>query len=80
MEPIGLALNDFNFVIDPFYFAGMNGVITMVDNSITVALQHPYKGVYRAIFNGPSKIAPLIKSFASPGSGSVTPYVFEFFF
>jgi hypothetical protein len=40
---IGFTLDDLDFVIDLFQFAGMDGVITMVNNTVTVTIQHLYK-------------------------------------
>ena len=40
MEAIGFALYDFNFVINPFEFAGVDSVMAMIKDAITVSLQH----------------------------------------
>jgi len=46
MEPVGFPFNNLYFVIDPFQFTGMNRVVTMIDNTITISLQHFYKCIY----------------------------------
>jgi len=38
MESIGFAFNDFNFVIDPFQLTGVDGVIAVVDDTVTIPL------------------------------------------
>ena len=38
MEPICFAFNNFYFVIDPFEFTGMNGVIAVVEDSVTITI------------------------------------------
>ena len=40
MEAIGFALYDFNFVINPFEFAGMDSVLAMIKDTIAVSIQH----------------------------------------
>ena len=38
MEPIGFAFNDLYFIVNPFEFAGMNGVIAVVEDSVTITI------------------------------------------
>ena len=40
MEPISFSFNDFDFVVNPFDFASMNGVVAMIDDAVTVAIKH----------------------------------------
>ena len=40
MEPIGFALYNLYFIVNPFEFAGMNGVIAVVEDSVTITIQH----------------------------------------
>ena len=68
MKTIGLAFNDFNFVIHPFQPTSVDGVITVVDDSVTVPFQHPDKCVHGSIVKGSSKIAPLIECLGGPSS------------
>ena len=49
MEPVSFTLNDFYFVINPFEFSGMNGVITMIQDAVAVTFQHSDEGIYRSI-------------------------------
>ena len=37
-ESIGFALNDFNFVIYPFYLTSVDGVIAVVEDTVTMSL------------------------------------------
>ena len=79
MEPIGFAFDNFNFVVYPLKLSGVDGVIAMVDDPVTVTVQHFNKSVYRSYFKGASQIAPLIESLFSPGPLAVGPNMFEFF-
>jgi len=49
MKTIGFTFNDLDFVIHPFQFAGVDGVITMVQNTIAVSLKHFGKRVQGAM-------------------------------
>ena len=40
MEPIGLAFDDFNFVIDAFKFASVDSILAMIKNAIMIPIQH----------------------------------------
>ena len=39
MESISFSLDDFDLVVHPFDFAGMDGVITVVNNTVTMAFK-----------------------------------------
>lgn len=45
MKSIGFAFNDFNSVINPFQFTGMDGKVTMIKDAITVAFKHFHKTI-----------------------------------
>ena len=49
MEPICLTLDNLYFIINPFEFSGMNGVITMIQDAVAVTFQHSDEGIYRSI-------------------------------
>ena len=38
MESVSFTFNNFYFVIDPFKFTGMNGVIAVVKNAVTISI------------------------------------------
>ena len=38
MESISFTFNDFYLVIDPFKFAGMNGVIAVVNDTVAISI------------------------------------------
>ena len=38
MESICFTFNNFYFVIDPFEFTGMNGVIAVIEDSVAIAI------------------------------------------
>jgi hypothetical protein len=44
MEAIRFSFNDFDLVIDAFDFPGMDGIITVINNAVTMALKHFCKG------------------------------------
>ena len=47
MEAISFALNDLYFVIHPFKFSCVNGVITVVDDTVAVSFECLGKCSYR---------------------------------
>jgi len=49
MESISFTLDDLYFVINPFESAGADRVSAVIENTISISIQHPGKGVYRAI-------------------------------
>ena len=49
MESISFTLNDLYFVINPFESAGTDRVGAVIENAISISVQHPGKGIYRAI-------------------------------
>ena len=38
MESISFTFNNFYFIVDPFEFAGMNGVIAVIEDPVTIAI------------------------------------------
>ena len=77
MEAISPSFDDFDFAVDPFQSAGMDGVIAMVDNPIVVSLEHSGKLGQLSMFQTVSQGTPLIDPFVSPTPGSVGPDVLE---
>jgi len=49
MKAVGSTFNDFDFIINPFQFAGMDGILTMVQDAITMAFKHFRKAGKRSI-------------------------------
>ena len=49
MKTISFAFNDFDFVIDPFQFAGIDWIITMVQNTVAIAFNHLSEAVQGAM-------------------------------
>ena len=45
MESIGFTLYDFNFIINAFEFAGVDRILAMIKDAITVSIQHFGKGI-----------------------------------
>ena len=45
MKAVGFTFNDFDFVINPFQFAGMDRVFIMIQHAIAMAFKHFYKAV-----------------------------------
>jgi len=40
MEAIGFTFNDFDLIVYPFDFSCMDGMITVIDDAIAMALKH----------------------------------------
>jgi len=40
MKAVGFTFNDFDFVINPLQFTGMDGILTMVQDAIAMAFKH----------------------------------------
>jgi len=45
MKAVGFTFNDFDFVINPLQFTGMDGIFTMVQDAIAMAFKHFYEAV-----------------------------------
>ena len=80
MEAIRFTFNDFNFVIHPFEFTGMNGVLTVIQDSITISIKHLGKGVHRPVVQATGQGTPIIQRFFRPASVAISPDAFECFF
>lgn len=80
METIGFTFNDFDFVIDPFQFAGMDGIITMIQDTIAIAFKHLSETVQGVIVQRAGQCTPLIQRLVGPGSGSISPDMFQLVF
>ena len=78
METISLPLDDFNLVIDPFQFACMNRIITMIQDSIPVTPQGLNKLLHSRVINSLCQRTPFLNGILSPCPGSVSPDMFEF--
>ena len=52
MESIRFTFDDLNLVIHPFEFAGMNGVLAMIQDAITISIKGFSKGVHRPVVQG----------------------------
>ena len=51
MKAVGLALDDLDLVVHPLQFAGVDGVVTVVEDAATMALQHLSKFVQCAMIH-----------------------------
>jgi hypothetical protein len=78
MEAIGLSFDDFDFIVYSFQFSGMNRVVTVIQNSITVVFKGFSKLADCWVFDSPGQGTPFIQSLPGPGAGPVAPEVFEF--
>jgi hypothetical protein len=80
MVPIGSAFEDFDFVVDAFQFTGMNGVVTVIEDSVPVTFKGFGKlGDCRVSYRT-GESAPLIDGLVGPCSRCIGPEVFEFLF
>ena len=68
MKTICLSLDDLDFVIHPFQLASVDGVIAVINDPVSVPIQHSDKGVDRSIVKGSRQSAPLIEGFGGPSS------------
>ena len=73
MESIGFSLDHLYLVVNTFQFAGVDRVITMIQNTISPSLQHVGKFVHIRMVNGSGKRTPLIQAFLRPSSPVVVP-------
>jgi len=78
MVTVGSAFDDFDLVVDSFQFTGMNGVVTVIEDSVPI----PFKGFGklgdRWVSYCSGQGTPLIDSLVGPGSRCVGPDMFEF--
>jgi hypothetical protein len=77
MITIGFTFNDFDFVINPFQFTGMDGIFAMIQDAIAIAFEHFYEAVESAIIQRAGKRTPMIQRFVGPGPGFVSPDMFQ---
>jgi len=49
MKAVGLSFDDFYFVVYPFNFTGMNLVITMIQDTVSMSFQHSYEAGNRGM-------------------------------
>lgn len=66
MEAVGFSFNDFDFIINAFQFAGVDRVLTMIQDPILVPFQHFGKAGNRRVFQGSCKGAPVIEGLFRP--------------
>jgi len=52
VEPISFSFYDLYFVIDPFKFSGMDGILAVIQDAIAISIKHFNKGVHRPVVNG----------------------------
>jgi len=80
MKAVGLALDDFDLVVDSFQLSGVDGVITVIQDAVAVTLQHLGKLVQRAVIQRTGQRAPFIQGFTGPGAGLIRPDMLELVF
>ena len=80
MKAVRFPFDDFDLIIHPLQDSGMKGVFAMVQDSITIMIQHLGKLGDRSLPKGSSESAPLIQSLLGPGPGSIGPDLFELIF
>jgi len=52
VESIGLSFNDFYFIIHPFKFSSVNGVIAVIEDTVAISFQHFDKSIHRRMVYG----------------------------
>jgi hypothetical protein len=50
MKTVGFALNDFDFIIHAFQLTGMERIITVVEDTVAVPIEHIGELGHRLIF------------------------------
>ena len=55
MEPVSFTFYNLNFIIKPFQISGMNGVLAVIQDAITISVKHIGKGVHRLVVEGASQ-------------------------
>lgn len=80
MVSISFAFDEFDFVVDSFQFAGMNGVVTVIEDSVPIPFEGFGKLGDRWVSNCTGQGTPLINGLVGPGSRFVGPDMFEFLF
>ena len=66
VKSVCFTFDDFDFVIHTFQLSGVDGIITMIKDPVSISFQHPGKACHRWVFYGPGQFAPVIKSLAGP--------------
>ena len=56
----------------------MDGIVTMVQDSIPKSIQHVGKFGDGSMFQRPSQSTPFVEGFRRPGAGTIRPDVFQF--
>jgi hypothetical protein len=80
MKAVGFTFNDFDFVINPLQFTGMDWIFTMVQDAIAMTFKHFYEAIQRTIIQRAGKLTPMIQCFAGPSPGFVRPEMFKLVF
>ncbi len=80
MKAVCFSFDDFDLVVDPLQFTGVDGVITVVQDAVAMTIEHLSKFVQGAVIQRPGQRTPLIQGFAGPGSGLVRPDMLELVF
>lgn len=80
MVAISFAFNDLDFVIDPFQCSGMDGVVTVIKNSIAITAKPLGELHHFRVIQGSGQSTPLVNGLIGPCPGSIRPDVFELLF
>ena len=80
-ESVCFSLDNFNLIIDSFEFTRMDTIITVIEYSIAVSLEHVCKFIHYRVIYRFCQEAPLIKGFSRPCSRTIAPKgMFELIF
>lgn len=80
MIAISLTFNNLDLIVDPLQGPGMNGVVTVIEDSISIAAKHLSEPGDLRMTQGSGQRTPLVKGFISPRAGSIGPDVFKLVF
>lgn len=80
MVAISLAFNDLDLIVDSLQSPRMNGVVTVVKDSIPIAAKHLNELHDLRMPQGSGQRTPLVNGFIGPRPGSIRPDVFQLVF
>jgi hypothetical protein len=76
VKAIGLALDDFDLVVDAFELAGMDRMVTVIQDAVAIVLQAPGKLDDVRVADGARQGTPLGEAALRPPAVTIGPYLF----
>jgi hypothetical protein len=66
MKSISFSFDNFDLIINPFEFTGMNFIVTVIQDSVAVFCKHICKFIHDGIVERSRQEAPFINGFSGP--------------